>query len=232
MDAKEAAARRAVEFVRDGMTVGLGTGSTTAPAVVAIGERIRAEGLRLRAVASSERTRELAAQCGIPIVDLSDAGELDLTIDGADEVDPDFNLIKGGGGALVRERLVASAAREFIVIVDDGKLKPVLGAFPLPIAILPYGWKTTQRRIAGLFPDLAAEAFALREAAEGEPYVTDDGLYILTAKLVSIPDPGGVERELRRLPGVVDTGLFVGMASRVIVGHADGRAEEAQRRRA
>jgi ribose 5-phosphate isomerase A len=222
MDAKEAAARRAVEYVRSGMTLGLGTGSTTTYAIQALGERIRREGLQVRGVPTSDRTRELAETLQIPLTDFSTGSELDLTIDGADEVDPALNLIKGGGGALVREKLVASASRELIIICDDSKLKPVLGTFPLPVAVIPFAWETTRQRLLRLCPHITR-----RETGEapGKPFVTDDGLYILDLHLGSIPDVPALAREIKQTVGVAEVGLFVGLASRVVVGYEDGHTE-------
>lgn len=223
MDAKEAAGRKAAELVRDGMTLGLGTGTTSVHVIRAIGERVQKEGLRVRGVPTSERSRILAEEMGIPLVDLSEAGQLDLAIDGADEVDPDLNLLKGGGGALLREKLVAAASKEFVVICDDAKLKPHLGAFPLPVAVVPFGWKTTFKRLQQY-----GENIVLRPAQDGsgQPYVTDDGCYILDMHLERIADVPALERNIKQTTGVVEVGLFVGLASRVIMGFADGHTEE------
>lgn len=223
MDAKEAAALRAVQYVRDGMILGLGTGSTAKFAIQAIGERIRQEGLHLQGVPTSMPSRDLAEQVGIPLLDLSDAPSIDLTIDGADEVDPALNLIKGGGGALVREKLVASASREMIVIGDDAKWKPVLGSFPLPVAVIPFGWKTTCERLRTF-----GRSITLRpsKTAPDQPFVTDDGLYILDMHLGVIRDAASLERSLKQVTGVVEVGLFVGLATRVILGSSDGSTVE------
>jgi ribose 5-phosphate isomerase A len=221
MDAKEAAARRAVEYVRSGMTLGLGTGSTTTYAIQALGERVRQEGLQVRGVPTSDRTRELAETLQIPLTDFSTESALDLTIDGADEVDPALNLIKGGGGALVREKLVASASRELIILCDDSKLKPVLGAFPLPVAVIPFAWETTRQRLLRL-----CASITLREdGAAGQPYSTDDGLYILDLHCGSIPDVPALAQAIKQTVGVAEVGLFVGLATRVVVGYADGHTE-------
>ncbi len=222
MDAKEAAARKAVEYVRSGMTLGLGSGSTATHAIRAIGERVRQEGLQVRGVPTSGRSRELAETLGIPLVDLWDVHEIDLTIDGADEVDPALHLIKGGGGALVREKLVACASQERIIICDESKLKPALGAFPLPIAILPFGWKTTRQRLEHF-----GGTITLREQPDtGEPFVTDDGLYIVDMHLGRIANVPALERNLKEIVGVVEVGLFVDLVSRLIIGYANGHVEE------
>lgn len=225
MEAKEAAARKAVERVQDGMTLGLGSGSTATFAIRAIGERVHQDGLRVRGVATSGRSRELAETLGIPLADLSDVEAIDLTIDGADEVDPALHLIKGGGGALLREKLVAIASRALCIICDEGKLKPMLGAFPLPVAVVPFGWKQTQARL-----ERFGGSATLRMDTGGAPFVTDDGLYILDLNLGRIPDPAALEREIKAVVGVVDVGLFVGLATRVIIGHADGHTEERVRK--
>jgi ribose 5-phosphate isomerase A len=220
MDPKEAAARRALEFVRDGMTIGLGTGSTSVHFIDGLGAKVKALGWSVRGVPTSERSQLQAQQLGIPIVDLADVPQLDIAVDGADEADGRLSLIKGGGGALLREKLVAAAAREFIVVADSSKFKETLGAFPLPVAVVPFGWTSTARRLQRL----GAEP-RLRQAG-GAPYVTDDGLYILDMSFGRIDDAPGLEREIKQIPGVVDVGLFVGMASRLILGYDDGHTEE------
>jgi ribose 5-phosphate isomerase A len=221
-DAKIVAARKAIKYVQDGMTLGLGSGSTAVHAIRAIGERMRQEGLRVRGVPTSGRSRELAEELGIPLIDLCKLREIDLTIDGADEVDPALNLIKGAGGALLREKIVACASRELVIICDDSKLKPTLGAFPLPVAIVPFGWRTTRERLLRF-----GGTITLR-MAEGTdaPFVTDDGLYILDMHLGRIGDVPALERDIKKVVGVVEVGLFVHLATRVIVGYADGHTEE------
>jgi ribose 5-phosphate isomerase A len=226
MGAKEAAAQRAVMDVQDGMTIGIGTGSTSAFAIQALAERISREGLKIRAVPTSERSREMAQSLGIVLVDLSDekVGELDLMIDGADEVDERLNLIKGGGGALLREKIVAAASRELIIICDDSKCKRQLGAFPLPVAVVPFGYAATHRRLERL--GAIAE---LRSGSDGKPYVTDDSCFIYDLHMRQIPDPAGLEQQIRSIVGVVEVGLFVQMATRVIVGYSDGHVELRER---
>ena len=220
MDPKETAARRAVEFVRDGMTLGLGTGSTSAFMIQALGERVKSEGLQVRGVPTSERSKALALSLGIPVLDLNEAGTLDLALDGADEADPDMNLIKGGGGALLQEKLVVAAAQEFIVICDSSKLKKTLGRFPLPVAIIPFGWKTTEARLKAYCPDIV-----LRLAKDGSTFITDDGLYILDLHLGVIENPPELEKTLKMIVGVAEVGLFCGMATKIVVGYEDGHAE-------
>jgi ribose 5-phosphate isomerase A len=205
------------------MTLGLGTGSTAVHFIDALGERVRQNGWRVRAVPTSERSRIQAEGLGIPIVDLGDAGPLDLAIDGADETDRHLSLIKGGGGALLREKLVAAAARQFIVVADSSKLKETLGAFPLPVAIVPFGWQATVRRL-----ERDGVPMRLRQSKEpsGGPFVTDDGHYILDMQFGAIADPVALERDIKQITGVVDVGLFVGLASRLILGFEDGHVEE------
>ena len=217
MDAKEAAGRCAAEFVTDGMVVGLGTGSTALHAIRALGERV-AKGLHIRGVPTSEASRTLATDCGIPLVGLGDVPYIDVTIDGADEVDPHLCLIKGGGGALLREKLVASYSREMIVVVDESKIVSCLGAFPLPVAIVPFGYETTLKRLA-----IHARGLALRDVV-GRPFVSDDGLYIVDMHTAPIHNPDGLHAALKATLGVVETGLFIGLATKVVVGHSDGSA--------
>lgn len=220
--AKAVAARKAVEYVGDGMTLGLGSGSTAAHAIRAIGERMREEGLRVRGVPTSGRSRQLAAELGIPLIDLCRLREIDLTIDGADEVDPALNLIKGGGGALLREKIVACASRELIIICDDSKLKPTLGACPLPVAIVPFGWQTTRERLLRFGGTITLRM----KDGEDTPFVSDDGLYILDMHLGRIGDVPALERNVKKVVGVVEVGLFVRLAARVVIGYADGHTEE------
>ncbi|MFL6333921.1 MAG: ribose-5-phosphate isomerase RpiA [Pyrinomonadaceae bacterium] len=214
MDAKQRAGLKAAELVEDGMRVGLGTGSTAEWLVARLGERVRDEGLRVRCVPTSRRTEEQAQGLGIPLVTLGEVGALDIAIDGADEIGPGLALIKGGGGALLREKLVASAAGRFVVIADSSKLVEVLGRFPLPVEVVRFGWELTARRVSGV----AGVESVLRRDAGGEPYVTDNGNYILDCRCGEIQDPARLEHELKRLTGVVETGLFVGMDHLAIVG--------------
>ncbi|MGC1776484.1 MAG: ribose-5-phosphate isomerase RpiA [Xanthobacteraceae bacterium] len=225
MDAKvykRAAAARAVEFVRSGMRLGLGTGSTAQAFVELLAERVR-RGLKIVAVPTSEATREQALRLGIPLTTLDDAPELDLTVDGADEISPDLTLIKGGGGALLREKIVASASAKMIVIADASKWVPVLGQFPLPIEILPFGAAATCRAV-----EAAAAAAgcpgpaALRPGAAGHAFVTDGGHWLLDAQLRRIADPPDLARRLSAIPGVMEHGLFIGLAGTAILAGPDG----------
>ncbi len=220
MTAKEAAGRKAAEFVEDGMIVGLGTGSTARWAIQAIGERVE-QGLRIEAVATSVASQEQARELAIPLRDVDEVTRIDVTIDGADEVDADFNLIKGGGGALLREKIVASMTRMEIIVIDPSKLAPVLGAgFPLPVEVARFGNKTTARRIAELGCD------PLLRTAEGRPFVTDNGNFIYDCRWPQgIQDAAEVERRLNQIPGVVENGLFIGLAHMVIIGKESGAAE-------
>jgi len=214
---KKAAALKAVEFVRDGMVVGLGTGSTAKHMVIALGEKVRA-GMTLRGVPTSQETAALARQSGIPLIDTENRWEIDVAIDGADQVDPAFNLIKGGGGALLKEKIVAASAKQFIVLVDHTKQVPVLGgSFPLPIEIIPFGWGSTAREIERL----TKSRVVLRER-NGAPFKTEAGNLIVDVHLASIEQPADLEIALNQIPGIVETGLFVGRTDILIVGKASG----------
>ena len=217
MDAKQRAGFRAAEFVEDGMRVGLGTGTTAQWLVDRLGERVR-EGLRVRCVPTSRRTEEQARALGITLVTLGEVGELDIAIDGADEIGPGLALIKGGGGALLREKLVASAARRFVVIADASKRVEVLGRFPLPVEVVQFGWELTARRVSGV---VNVEP-ALRRDTDGEPFVTDNGNFILDCRCGAIPDPARIERELKSLVGVVESGLFVNIADTAVLADEEG----------
>ncbi|HXK97195.1 MAG TPA: ribose-5-phosphate isomerase RpiA [Limnochordia bacterium] len=223
MEAKRVAAEKAVEYVADGMTVGLGTGSTTAYAIHKLGEMVK-QGLKIKAVATSTRSETLAKELGIQLVAFADIDQIDLTIDGADEVDPEWNLIKGGGGALLREKIVAAASRRLIIIVDESKVVQRLGLFPLPVEVVPFGWELTMRKLAnlGYNPRLRTE--------NGKPYVTDNGNYILDCRIGLIDRPGQIHDRINSMVGVVDNGLFIGYASLVIVGYHDGTAKELPRK--
>ncbi len=223
MNPKQIAAERAVSHIKDGMTVGLGTGSTAALAIHALGRRFQAEPLSLRCVATSRESEELGRSYGLGFVEAAGVSRFDITIDGADEVDPEFRLIKGGGGALVREKIVAAATDAEIIIVDEGKVKAALGAHPLPVAILPFAWQWTQARLESGFGVPALR----RPLPSGEPFLNDDGLYILDMAFgAPLPSPDTLEARLRAIVGVVESGLFVGLCQRLIIGYADGRVEE------
>jgi ribose 5-phosphate isomerase A len=222
--AKVNAAAAALDYVRDGMVLGLGTGSTAAHFVRLLGERVR-RGLTVTGVATSQATQALAEAAGVPIIDIDKTPRIDLAIDGADEIDPKLRLIKGGGGALLREKIVAAASAHFIVIVDENKDVDALGAFPLPIEVTPFGFTLAARAV---YEALRAEGcpgteVALREGAKnGQPLVTDGGNYILDAKAQLIPDPESLAARLKRIPGLVEHGLFLGLTRTAIIGHDRG----------
>lgn len=216
---KVRAAARAVELVPDGADLGLGSGSTVEIAIRMLGERVRS-GLRLRGVPTSERTALLAHEASIPLISLEEAPELELTLDGADEVDPQLNLIKGLGGALSREKIVARASKLEVILVDESKLVDRLGwRAPLPVEVLPFGWTRAARELREM--GLDAE---LRRAMEG-PYVTDNGNYILHLRTGPIDDPAALNVRIRCVTGVVETGLFLGIANLVLVGTDKGVRE-------
>ncbi len=224
--AKYASAHCAADFVQDGMRVGLGTGSTSAWLVRRLGARVAQEGLRLMAVPTSTRTAELARAVGINVVTLEEAGWLDLTIDGADEFDADLTLIKGGGGALLHEKIVATASDRMIVITDAAKQVAALGAFPLPVEVISFGWRASQALIEEVLATMDVMGRTTRLRMNGErPYQTDEGNYILDLELVRIGNPRQVSLVLNQVPGVVENGLFVDIADQVVIGHADGRCE-------
>lgn len=214
---KKAAALEAVEFVRDGMIVGLGTGSTAKHMIVALGEKVRA-GMKLRGVPTSHETAALAKEAGIILIDADNRWEIDVAIDGADQVDPGFNLIKGGGGALLKEKIVAASAKQFIVLVDYTKQVPMLGgSFPLPIEIIPFGWGSTAREIEALTKSRAV----LREK-NGAPFRTEAGNLIVDVHIARIHHPKDLEIALNQIPGIVETGLFIDRTSLLIVGSPHG----------
>ena len=216
---KQRAAAAAAELITDGMVLGLGTGTTASYLVQILGERVR-QGLRIQGVPTSEATRQLAVAEGVPLTTLEEQPVLDLCLDGADEVDPALNLIKGGGGALLREKIVASAARQRIIMVDVSKCVDCLGAFPLAVEVIPFGWEVTRRQLEqfGGVPTLRQR--------EGKPFVTDQGHYIIDCALSQIEDAPRLNHQLNQLPGMVENGLFVDMTDRLIIGSPDGITEK------
>ncbi|MBR9764700.1 MAG: ribose-5-phosphate isomerase RpiA [Rhodobacteraceae bacterium] len=224
--AKFLAAKRAVDFVEDGMRVGLGTGSTAAWMVRLLGERVREEGLKISGVPTSTRTAELARDMGIRVLSLDEAKWLDLTIDGADEVDGDLNLIKGGGGALLQEKIVATASDRMVVIADAAKEVEALGAFPLPIEVIPFGWQTTQALVEEMLisMDVLGRDTTLRMNG-GAAYVTDEGNHILDLHLNRIGNARELALVLNQIPGVVENGLFIDICDTLVIGHGSGRIE-------
>ncbi|MDV2582200.1 ribose-5-phosphate isomerase RpiA [Alkalibacillus haloalkaliphilus] len=214
---KKNAALKSVEFVKDGMVLGLGSGSTMYWVLEALSERIE-QGEHIQGIPSSVKTEKLAREFGIPLTDFSQVGTLDLAIDGADEFDPDFQLIKGGGGSLMREKIVDIAAETFVVVADDSKRVQQLGDFPLPVEVVQFGWESTKARIVAL----GCEA-VLRQS-QGQPFVTNNSQYILDCHFQSIENPHILHEQLKTIVGVVETGLFLDMADYIIVG-SEERAE-------
>src|SRR5580658_6805203 len=212
---KKLAAAKAVGYIRNGMTLGLGTGSTAYWAIHGIGEQVK-NGLSVRAVATSIQSESLARELGIPIVPFSEIDHLDITIDGADEVDEKLNLIKGGGGALLREKIVASATRFYIIIVDESKLVYRLGKFPLPVEVAPFGWELTSRRLVEL-----GGTPRMRMAGDA-PFLTDNQHYILDTSFGLISDPARLHEQVSAITGVMEDGFFIDMADIVIAGLANG----------
>jgi len=208
---KEAAARASLRFVRDGQIVGLGTGSTAAYFIQLLGDAVK-NGLRVRGIPSSVRSREQAASLGIPLTTLDECQEIDVTVDGADEVDPELLLIKGGGGALLREKIVASATKQLVIVADATKRVPVLGRFPLPVEVIKFAQAVVVKKIEAL-----GAKVSVRREAEGRPYLTDENNHILDCRFEQISDADRLARQLSDMPGVVEHGLFIGMASVVLV---------------
>ena len=219
---KRQAAARALEHVGDGMKLGLGTGSTAKHFVELLGERVRA-GLDVIGVPTSEATRADAIRCGVPLTTLDDIDRLDLTVDGADEIDPALNLIKGGGGALLREKIVAAASDRMIVIADESKWVDVLGRFPLPIEVIPFGLAATQRAIIKAFAECGVSGqMGVRKGKDGHVFVTDGGHWIVDAHLERISEAPRLALLLNSIPGVVEHGLFIGLASMAMLAGSQG----------
>ncbi|MDZ7905557.1 MAG: ribose-5-phosphate isomerase RpiA [Cypionkella sp.] len=222
--AKFVAAKRAVDFVENGMKVGLGTGSTAAWMVRCLGERVRDEGLQIVGVPTSTRTAELARAVGIKIVSLDEAKWLDLTIDGADEVDQNLALIKGGGAALLQEKIVATASDQMIVIADAAKEVQQLGSFPLPIEVIPFGWQTTKALVEETLESLDVLSRDVSVRMNGDrPLMTDESNYILDLHMKRIGNPRQMALILNQIPGVVENGLFIDICDILVLGHGDGR---------
>jgi ribose 5-phosphate isomerase A len=212
---KEAAARASLSFVRDGNVVGLGTGSTAAFAVRMLGERVKA-GLKIRGIPTSVQIRDLALSVGIPLTTLDEFQQIDVTIDGTDEFDPQLCLIKGGGGALLREKIIASASRQVVIIADSSKQVAVLGKFPLPVEVIPFARPLLAKKISAL-----GATVKLRLDAKGNTFVSDEGHHILDCSFGQIPDPTALGRVLSDMPGVVEHGLFIGLATVVLLGNGE-----------
>jgi len=218
---KQQVGEEAITFIKDGMKVGLGSGSTMYYAVKKLGERVK-NGLQVVGIPTSNTTAEWAKEFGVPLTSFSETQSLDIAIDGSDEVDDNLQLIKGGGGALLREKVVANAAKEFLVIVDESKMVNHLGQFPLPIEIVPFGWEVTASKVSafGCNPVL--------RKVENEVFYTDNGNYILDCHFEQIPNPKKLHQDLISIVGVAETGLFIDMATRVLVGK-DGKVETVEK---
>jgi ribose 5-phosphate isomerase A len=219
---KQIAARAAVDLVEAGRIVGLGSGSTAAYAVRFLAERVR-EGLNIVGIPTSQQTKHLAEQLGLPLATLDEHPQIDIDIDGADEIDPQLNLIKGGGGAFLREKIIASVSRRFVVIGDSAKQVKRLGKFPLPVEVVPFAQSLIKPQIEALDAKVS-----LRSYAYGNPYVTDEGHHILDCTFGEIPDPAALAEKLCHMPGVIEHGLFIGMAELAFIGK-DGKVVQLRR---
>lgn len=224
MDARELkirAAAAALEYVQEGMRLGIGTGSTAEEFIRLLAKKVAA-GLQVTGVPTSERSAALCRELGVPLATLEDLPELDLAIDGTDEIDPDFTLIKGGGGALLREKIVAAASAKMVVIADESKIVETLGRFPLPIEVNPFGLKATQVAVEKAAKTLGLTGPIVLRQREGKTFVTDGGHFILDASFGRIPDAIALSHALHAIPGVVEHGLFLNMATTAVIAGADG----------
>ncbi|MBB3978573.1 ribose 5-phosphate isomerase A [Rhizobium azooxidifex] len=221
-EAKKIAGRRVIqEFVRDGMKLGLGSGTTSHFFVRELGKHV-ANGMKLTCTTTSRSTIDVAREVGIAITDPNDIGELDLTVDGPDEIDRQFNMIKGGGACLLWEKIIAHASRQMITVCDETKIVDRLGAFPLPVEVVQFAWKQTERMVARVLEEHRIEASIYRRMRDGQPVVTDSGNFILDCKCSAIVEPAPLEIELNRIPGVVENGLFTRESAGMVVGCFDG----------
>jgi ribose 5-phosphate isomerase A len=216
---KQMVAQASLKFIEDGQVVGLGTGSTATYFIQFLGERVKA-GLKIRGVPTSVRTQQLAEKCGIPLITLDQVESIDVDVDGADEFDPQLCLLKGGGGALLREKIIASVSRKFVVLADSSKQVPVLGKFPLPVEVIAFAETLLARRISQL-----GAKVTLRKTSDGSVFRTDEGHHILDCAFGQIPDPPTLARTLSDMPGVVEHGLFIKMASVVLLAKGEQVAE-------
>ncbi len=216
MNSKKMVGEKAADLVEEGMTVGLGTGSTAHWAIRKLGERVK-EGLGITAIATSKESESLAKELKIPLVSFGEIDQIDLTIDGADEVDPNLNLIKGGGGALLREKIIAAASEKVIIIVDETKLVKQFGAFPLPVEVVPFGVESTKAKVEKL-----GFTAKIRMTEENNRFITDNGNLILDCAFDRIENPEKISQDLNGIPGVVENGLFIQLASTVYVGYGNG----------
>ncbi len=220
---KQTAGEYAVKFIQPGMIIGIGTGSTVYYFIKALGKKVAA-GFEVKGVPTSRKTEELARQNGIALIDLNDVPLIDLAIDGADEVDSNLQLIKGGGGSLLQEKMIAAASKQLIIIADAGKAVERLGKFPLPIEVIPYGWKQTAKHIQ----QLNCNEIVLRQK-EGNPFISDHGHYILDCHFDKIDNAALLSQQLNAIPGVVENGLFINMASIAVFGNEDGTVRLAEK---
>lgn len=220
---KQLLAKQAAQLVQNNMTVGIGSGSTVYWLIIELGEQVK-NGLFFRAVPTSKKTAALAAQHNIPLAELNDVTTIDITIDGADEIDPHLQLIKGGGGALLQEKMVADASRELFILADHSKLVQKLGKFPLPLDVIPFGWKQVQRHIVEMY-----QVEAVLRMQNDQPFITDHGHYILDCPFQHIEQPDELTFELNNITGVVDNGLFINMADIALIGFPDGKTETMHR---
>lgn len=219
-DIKRKVGEQAAQLLKPGMTAGIGTGSTAYWLLMALGKKVR-EGLNIHCVPTSRETARLAAEQEIPLLELNDVSTIDITIDGADEIDPQLQLIKGGGGALLQEKMVAAASRQLVIIADYTKLVHQLGVFPLPVEVIPFGWKQVQRQM-----EISYQIRCVLRTKNNQPLVTDHGHYILDCHFNRIPDAAALNIVLNTIPGVVDNGLFIKMATGTIIGYPDGTVRE------
>lgn len=217
--AKHAAAKEAISFLKTNSTIGIGSGSTVFYFIEELGKKVQS-GFQCRGIATSENSRRLAIQNGIEIIELNDAGTIDITVDGADEIDSNLQLIKGGGGALLREKMVAAASSRLVIIADETKYKATFGTFPLPVEVVPYGWKQVYHKIKQAYNI----ELSLRKT-DNSAFVTDNGNYILDCEFNAIKNAESLNTSLHLIPGVVETGLFINMASAAIIGFADGHTK-------
>jgi len=223
MNVKKIVAESAVEYIQDGMVVGLGSGTTAHWFIKKLGQMVE-DGLEIKAVATSVESEVLAKELEIPIVNFEEIDQIDVTVDGADEVDPGLNLIKGGGGALLREKIVANACQQLIIIVDETKKVKHLGTFPLPVEVVPFALSLTKKKVE----ELGCKS-QIRMSDEANRYQTDNGHFILDCEFGYIPHPEELNQLLNMIPGVVDNGLFVHMTNRVLVGYKNGNLETLKR---
>ncbi len=221
-DPKAVSGTYAANLVTDGMAVGLGTGSTARFAILRLGERVK-EGLNIVAIPTSEASATLAQELGIKLVGFNEVNQLDITIDGADEIDADFNMLKGGGGALLREKVVASITKRQICIVDPNKVVEKLGKFPLPVEVVKFGWEVVANRVTSM-----GGKYTVRQR-DGQNYVTDNGNYILDCDFYPIENAPELEKTLKMIPGVVEVGLFINLAHTLIMGHSNGECTVRER---